>query len=60
MKYLGDAETDKYSLEVHECECGFHFGVDTSYLEQVGGVDFICPNCEAQLYIEGWEKWQVK
>lgn len=46
MKYLGDTVVkDTASLEVYECECGFHIGIDSSYLEQVAAVTFRCPSC---------------
>ena len=54
-KHIGDVENDKFSLEVVECECGFHLGVDTSYLEQVGSVEIICPSCKKTIKIEEYE-----
>lgn len=30
---------------IGECECGYHFGVDATYLEQVGDFEFKCPSC---------------
>ncbi len=44
MKQLKDIETEEYNMEVYECECGFHVGIDYSYLEQVGSVVIKCPN----------------
>jgi len=32
-------------LEVLECECGYHMGVDSTYLEQVGDFVTDCPSC---------------
>jgi hypothetical protein len=47
MKRLNSIETDQYSLEVLECACGFHLGVDASYLDQVScDIKFACPACE--------------
>ena len=45
MKRLKGAESDVYSLEVGECDCGYHFGVDATYLEQMGDFLFECPAC---------------
>lgn len=46
MKQLKSIETDEYSLEVFECsKCGFHIGLDASYLDQVGKLIIICPSC---------------
>ncbi len=36
-------------LEIGECECGYHFGVDATYLDQVGDFVFDCPSCKAKI-----------
>lgn len=47
-------QTDRYELEVVECRtCGFHLGIDASYLEQVDGVSLDCPGCGIGLTIGG-------
>jgi ssDNA-binding Zn-finger/Zn-ribbon topoisomerase 1 len=47
-------QKDKYELEVVECNhCGFHLGIDASYLEQVDGVSLACPGCNITLVIPG-------
>ena len=47
MKRLSDIETEEYSLEVYECGCGFHLGIDATYLDicehTLDGM--FCPNC---------------
>jgi hypothetical protein len=45
MKRLDSIETDTVQLEVVECDCGYHMGIDATYLIQKG--DFItrCPSC---------------
>ena len=45
MKRLPSVETDMVQLEVGECDCGYHFGVDATYLEQVGDFILLCPSC---------------
>ena len=55
IKHIGDVETDKYSLEVYECKCGFHLGLDATYLEQVGDICIICPSCNEYIRIKGNE-----
>lgn len=50
---LESAETDKYSLCVFECSCGFHIGIDSSYLLQVADVRIDCPSCHAVIAVEG-------
>jgi hypothetical protein len=46
MEYIGSTVVaDKAELEVYECPCGFHLGIDASYLEQVGDVTIECPSC---------------
>ncbi len=46
IKILDPIETEEYSLEVIECDCGFHIGLDATYLEQVGPIDVKCPSCK--------------
>ena len=46
VKELESVETDIYQLCVFEClECGFHIGLDFSYLDQCGGITMDCPSC---------------
>lgn len=47
MKRLKSIETKEYTLEVIECNCGYHMGIDATYLDQVGDFITICPNCSA-------------
>ena len=49
MKRLNSVETEQYSLEVIECDCGYHMGIDASFLDQVK--DFItrCPSCDKEI-----------
>ncbi len=49
MQRLDDVETEKFSLEVYECDCGFHIGLDTSYLDQVGEIIINCPSCNVEI-----------
>ena len=45
--------SDGYELCVFECNCGFHFGVDSSWLLQTNekGWNFNCPACNADIFI---------
>jgi hypothetical protein len=56
MKRLKSVENEEVQLEVGECDCGYHFGVDATFLEQVTDFIFIfqdekpvegdeCPAC---------------
>ena len=45
MKRLPSIITDKIELEIGECNCGYHFGVDATFIDQVGDVTFNCPSC---------------
>jgi hypothetical protein len=49
MKKLSDVEVDGAQLEVYECTCGFHIGIDATFLEQVGPVLVTCPSCDKHL-----------
>ena len=53
MKFLGQLNNDVVTLEVYECDCGYHAGFDSSYLEQVGDIKFLCPSCGDTTTIEG-------
>ena len=44
-KFIESVSSDRVELEVYECSCGFHIGIDSSYLEQVDDVEIICPSC---------------
>jgi len=52
MKELGRANTEdnKAVLDVIECQCGFHIGIDETYLEQVKQfVSISCPSCDENI-----------
>ncbi len=52
MKKLNDIETDQIQLEVYECDCGFHIGLDYSYMEQVKEIKIKCPSCGKEINTE--------
>jgi len=45
MRRLQSIETDTVQLEVGECDCGYHFTADATYLVQIGDFHFHCPAC---------------
>jgi len=49
--HLGDVENENFVLEVYQCNCGFHIGIDFTYLDQVGDVNIICPSCKEEIFI---------
>jgi uncharacterized protein (UPF0212 family) len=49
MKRLESIETELVSLEVGECDCGYHFTADATFLEQVGDFVSKCPSCGKQI-----------
>lgn len=53
-KEIENIETDKVSLTVVECNCGFHLGVDGTWLTTTHekGLTFVCPACSNEMYIE--------
>jgi len=55
MKYIEDVESEKFTLEVYECECGMHFGFDITYLVQVSSISGICQSCKTKYFIESYE-----
>ena len=47
-------QKDKYELVVLECrKCGFHIGLDASYLEQVRAISLDCPSCKTTIHVTG-------
>ncbi len=46
MKRLASVENDEVQLEVIECDCGYHMGIDATYLDQVGDLNIQCPACK--------------
>lgn len=54
MKRLDSIETAQVQLEVIECDCGYHMGIDATYLDQVEDFIFKCPSCGKQLDTEQW------
>jgi hypothetical protein len=45
VKQLDSAVTEEYALEIGECDCGYHFGVDFTFIDQVEDFEFECPAC---------------
>ncbi len=54
-KNIGEASSDVFLLDVFECECGFHVGLDATYLEQVGQINMDCPACHEVIHIEEYK-----
>ena len=52
MKRLKSVENDQVQLEVIECDCGYHMGIDATYLDQVGDFMTRCPNPACRKLIE--------
>jgi hypothetical protein len=46
-----------YELEVHEClACGFHTGLDATYLDQVGSLTVRCPGCGKTFHVNSFDE----
>jgi len=55
MKHLKSVENDQVQLEVIECDCGFHLGIDATWLDQspnAEGFEMNCPACNAIIPID--------
>lgn len=48
-KFIGNANSDRFELEVIECKCGYHMGFDSTFIEQVGEITTFCPSCSEYL-----------
>jgi len=44
-KFIMDIDDEKYSMSIFQCECGFHLGLDFTYLDQCGDIQIKCPSC---------------
>ena len=42
----------KCEIEVIECDCGYHLGVDATYIDQVGHFLTRCPSCDREINTE--------
>jgi len=45
MRRLKPVETDEVQLEVVECDCGYHLGLDFTFFDQVKDHWMVCPSC---------------
>ena len=52
VKRLPSINTDIVELEVIECSCGYHMGIDSTFLEGVGDFKTICPSCSREIDTE--------
>ena len=52
MKRLKSAKHETADLEVIECNCGYHMGIDATYLDQVGDFKTNCPSCNTLIDTE--------
>lgn len=54
-KFVGDAVSEKFELEVYECpKCGMHVGFDSSYLRN-NHIAAFCPSNSCTYLFEGEE-----
>ena len=53
MKYITTITRPQFSIEVYECECGYHIGIDSTFLEQVGDIKTKCPSCKKNEVVKG-------
>lgn len=55
MKQLISIENEQVSLEIIECDCGFHLGIDATWLEQSSnsaGFELNCPACNSIIPVD--------
>ena len=45
MRRLRSVDNEQVQLEVIECDCGYHMGIDSTYIEHVDDFQTICPSC---------------
>ena len=49
MKRLISERHEIADLEVIECDCGYHMGIDASYVLRVGDFKTNCPSCGKEI-----------
>lgn len=49
IKVLDSPQGHLYELLIIECQCGFHIGLDSTYLDQVGEITLPCPACKIDI-----------
>jgi hypothetical protein len=52
VRKLNDIETAEVQMEVYECDCGFHIGLDFTYVDQVGLASVPCPSCGRTIVVD--------
>ena len=53
MQRLNSVTTEQVELEVVQCDCGFHLGIDATWLDQSPNADdahVTCPACGVIIY----------
>ena len=55
VKCITTFENNKCSVEIVQCVCGYHMGIDATYIEQVDGINTECPACGFEI-IYGYEE----
>jgi len=49
MKRLSSIVNEKIEMEVIECDCGYHMGIDATFLENVEDFITYCPACGSKI-----------
>ena len=53
MRELTKEEADeKCEFMYIECDCGFHLGLDATYILQVADIMIVCPSCLKEINTE--------
>ena len=48
IKHLYNIQTEVAHLDIYECGCGFHFGLDSTYIDQIEDLETECPKCQKE------------
>jgi len=62
MKWIMDIDNNLCEMEIYECACGFHIGLDFSYLDRIAPISLNCPNCNKILNTQTviYPEWKEK
>jgi hypothetical protein len=47
---------ERFSIDVFECQCGFHIGLDSTFLDQVGCINIPCPSCHENIFVPAYDE----
>ena len=47
--WVCDFENEFCTMDIYKCSCGFHIGLDSTYIDQISEIEIECPNCNKMI-----------